>query len=100
MSKRIGVGVISLGWMGRLHARSYRALSERYQGLGAEVRLLTALPMHASNKSLINSYINQICCPFGGAFHRFFACFFNEEVFPSLAVGREAGRCYCSRASQ
>ena len=34
MSKRIGVGVISLGWMGRLHARSYRALAERYQGLG------------------------------------------------------------------
>ena len=29
MSKRIGVGVISLGWMGRLHARSYRALAER-----------------------------------------------------------------------
>lgn len=42
MSKRIGVGVISLGWMGRLHARSYRALAERYQGLGAEVRLVAA----------------------------------------------------------
>ena len=47
MSKRIGVGVISLGWMGRLRACSYRALAERYQGLVAEVRLLTALPMHA-----------------------------------------------------
>jgi len=42
MSKRIGVGVISLGWMGRLHARSYRALAERYQGLGVEVRLVAA----------------------------------------------------------
>ena len=39
MSKRIGVGGISLGWMGRLHARSYRALAERYRDLGAEVRL-------------------------------------------------------------
>ena len=59
MSKRIGVGVISLGWMGRLRACSYRALAERYQGLGAEVRLLTALPMHTPvSKSLINSYIN------------------------------------------
>ena len=27
-------GVISLGWMGRLHARSYRALAERYRDLG------------------------------------------------------------------
>ena len=28
--KRIlGIGVISLGWMGRLHARSYRAIAER-----------------------------------------------------------------------
>ena len=42
MSKRIGVGVISLGWMGRLHARSYRALAERYRDLGAEVRLAAA----------------------------------------------------------
>lgn len=42
MSKRIGVGVISLGWMGRLHARSYRALAERYQGLEADVRLVAA----------------------------------------------------------
>lgn len=25
--KTIGVGVISLGWMGRLHARSYKAVS-------------------------------------------------------------------------
>jgi len=42
MSKQIGVGVISLGWMGRLHARSYRALAERYQGLEADVQLAAA----------------------------------------------------------
>lgn len=43
MERRIiGVGVISLGWMGRLHARSYRALAERFQDLGAEVRLVAA----------------------------------------------------------
>lgn len=40
--KTIGVGVISLGWMGRLHTRSYRALKERFQDLGAEVRLVAA----------------------------------------------------------
>ena len=42
MSKQIGVGVISLGWMGRLHARSYRALAERYPGLEADVQLVAA----------------------------------------------------------
>lgn len=40
--KTIGVGVISLGWMGRLHARSYRSLSERFPELGVEARLVAA----------------------------------------------------------
>ena len=40
--KQIGIGVISLGWMGRLHARSYRSVSERFPELGAEVRLVAA----------------------------------------------------------
>ena len=31
MSKKtLGIGVISLGWMGRLHTRAYKALAERY----------------------------------------------------------------------
>ena len=40
--KQIGIGVISLGWMGRLHARSYRSVSERFPELGAEARLVAA----------------------------------------------------------
>ena len=40
--KTIGVGVISLGWMGRLHARSYRSVSERFPELGVEARLVAA----------------------------------------------------------
>ncbi|MBE6481596.1 MAG: Gfo/Idh/MocA family oxidoreductase [Actinomyces ruminicola] len=40
--RKLGVGVISLGWMGRLHARSYRALSERFPELGVEARLVAA----------------------------------------------------------
>ena len=40
--RTLGVGVISLGWMGRLHARSYRALSERFPELGVEARLVAA----------------------------------------------------------
>ncbi|MBK7819767.1 MAG: Gfo/Idh/MocA family oxidoreductase [Tessaracoccus sp.] len=38
----IGVGIISLGWMGRLHARSYRGLQERFPELGVRTNLLTA----------------------------------------------------------
>ena len=40
--KKIGVGVVSLGWMGRLHARSYRSVSERFPELGVEARLVAA----------------------------------------------------------
>lgn len=40
--RSIGVGVVSLGWMGRLHARSYRALAEKFPALGVEVRLVAA----------------------------------------------------------
>ncbi|HMR50530.1 MAG TPA: Gfo/Idh/MocA family oxidoreductase [Arachnia sp.] len=37
----LGVGVISLGWMGRLHARGYRGIRERFPELGADVRLVS-----------------------------------------------------------
>lgn len=40
--KSIGVGVISLGWMGRLHARAYRSVGERFPELGIEPRLVAA----------------------------------------------------------
>ena len=30
----LGIGVISLGWMGRLHSRSYRAIAERSPSWG------------------------------------------------------------------
>ena len=41
--KRIlGIGVISLGWMGRLHSRSYRAIAERFPELEVVPRLVAA----------------------------------------------------------
>lgn len=40
--REIGVGVISLGWMGRLHTRSYKAMSDLFPELGAKVRLVVA----------------------------------------------------------
>ena len=38
----IGVGVISLGWMGRLHSTSYLAAPLRYSDLGVRTRLVHA----------------------------------------------------------
>ena len=38
----LGIGVISLGWMGRLHSRSYRAIAERFPELGVTPRLVAA----------------------------------------------------------
>ncbi|WP_067783011.1 Gfo/Idh/MocA family protein [Actinomyces vulturis] len=40
--KQLGVGVISLGWMGRLHTRSYKGISEHFPELGIEPRLVAA----------------------------------------------------------
>lgn len=42
VTKQLGVGVISLGWMGRLHSRAYRSLAERYPELGVSLRLVAA----------------------------------------------------------
>lgn len=42
MTATLGVGLISVGWMGRLHTRSYRALAERYPELGVAPRLVIA----------------------------------------------------------
>ncbi|MFQ9338797.1 MAG: Gfo/Idh/MocA family protein, partial [Varibaculum sp.] len=50
--KKIGVGVISLGWMGRLHTRSYKAMAERFPELGAEVRLVVACDPIAETQEL------------------------------------------------
>lgn len=38
----IGVGLISVGWMGRLHSRAYRALPDHFPELGLRPRLVVA----------------------------------------------------------
>lgn len=50
--KEIGIGVISLGWMGRLHTRSYKAMSELFPELGAKVRLVVACDPIAETQKL------------------------------------------------
>jgi predicted dehydrogenase len=42
MIREIGVGLISVGWMGRLHTRSYKAVAEHYPELGLKARLVIA----------------------------------------------------------
>lgn len=43
MEKRrtIGVGVVSLGWMGRLHTRAYKALAEKFPEIDVNIRLVS-----------------------------------------------------------
>ncbi|MDQ1513200.1 MAG: hypothetical protein QOC59_1042, partial [Microbacteriaceae bacterium] len=44
----LGVGLVGVGWMGRLHARSYRAVPERYPELDVAPRLVVASDTLAS----------------------------------------------------
>jgi len=39
----IGVGLISVGWMGKLHTRAYQALPSVYPELGLRPRLVHAV---------------------------------------------------------
>src|SRR3954454_10832399 len=41
-AKTIGVGLISVGWMGKLHTRAYQALPSVYPDLGLRPRLVVA----------------------------------------------------------
>lgn len=38
--KQIGVGLVSYGWMGRVHSRAYRAVSDHFPELGLQARLV------------------------------------------------------------
>lgn len=40
--REVGVGLISIGWMGRLHTRAYQSVPSVYPDLGVGVRLLHA----------------------------------------------------------
>ncbi|HEV2921635.1 MAG TPA: Gfo/Idh/MocA family oxidoreductase, partial [Actinomycetota bacterium] len=42
MTRDIGVGLISVGWMGKLHSRAYQALPSVYPELGLRPRLVHA----------------------------------------------------------
>lgn len=55
-SKRVGVGLISAGWMGTVHSRGYRALPEKYPDLGIEPDLvIVADPIEANAQRAMQS---------------------------------------------
>ncbi|MDO5720165.1 MAG: Gfo/Idh/MocA family oxidoreductase [Actinomycetaceae bacterium] len=47
----VGVGLVSLGWMGRLHTRSYKALAERFPELKATIQLVHCADPIETNQS-------------------------------------------------
>lgn len=53
MSKKtLKVGLIGLGWMGRLHTRSYKQLAERFPELNVQTELFTACDAQEENRRI------------------------------------------------
>src|SRR3954471_15479597 len=42
MERQVGIGVIGMGWMGRVHSAAYRRVPEHFPYLGLRPRLLVA----------------------------------------------------------
>jgi predicted dehydrogenase len=54
MAASLGVGLISVGWMGRLHSRAYRALPDHFPELGVQPRLVVAAdPIEAAREQAV-----------------------------------------------
>jgi predicted dehydrogenase len=52
---RLGVGLVSVGWMGRLHSRAYRAAAEHYDDLPATPELVIAAdPVEAGRATALD----------------------------------------------
>jgi predicted dehydrogenase len=50
VARKLGIGVVGLGWMGRLHTASYRRLVEHFPELGVEPRLVIASDLSADRR--------------------------------------------------
>ena len=51
MEREIGIGVIGMGWMGRVHTAAYNRLPEHLPDLGVRPRLLTAADTSADRRA-------------------------------------------------
>ena len=55
--REIGIGVVSLGWMGRLHASSYQRIASRFPELGLRPRLVVAAdPLEANQRAAVEQF--------------------------------------------
>ena len=53
----IGIGVVSLGWMGRLHASSYQRIPSRFPELGIRPRLVVAAdPLEENQRAAVEQF--------------------------------------------
>jgi predicted dehydrogenase len=50
VARKLGIGVVGLGWMGRVHTTSYRRLVEHFPELGVEPRLVIASDLAADRR--------------------------------------------------
>lgn len=91
MSKKtLGVGVISLGWMGRLHTRGYKALAERFPEIEADVHLVAACDLMEANRTLATDVLG-----FGRAVRTTTTC----SRTPRWTSSRSAPRTTCTTRS-
>src|SRR3954469_12695341 len=51
VNRQIGIGVIGLGWMGRVHTASYRRVPEHFPELGATPRLVVAADISPARRA-------------------------------------------------
>lgn len=51
MDREVGIGVIGLGWMGRVHTSAYRRVPEHFPGLGVTPRLVVAADVSADRRA-------------------------------------------------
>jgi predicted dehydrogenase len=49
-ARRVGIGLISVGWMGRAHSRAYRNVGEHYPELGVRPELVIAADIAPENR--------------------------------------------------
>ncbi len=51
MERQVGIGVIGMGWMGRVHTAAYNRLAEHFPDLGVHPRLLLAADTSADRRA-------------------------------------------------
>jgi predicted dehydrogenase len=51
MERQVGIGVIGMGWMGRVHSAAYRRVLEHFPDLGLRPRLLVAADVSADRRA-------------------------------------------------